>query len=154
MTIDEAITPGPTGVTNEQMRPALKKWIAERNVEALTLIHDTYRQQFEHTMRYVSVKERAYLVAQFGEPIVDPEKMALTNRLKPGRVGVTNKHVAAALEQAVVDRDSKLILLIRKHFPDRFEGAMGNVKSSTRQVITLGLENTQRAEAELGKPLV
>lgn len=154
MKIEDVIEVGALGVTNEQMRPALKKWVAAGDNDALTLIHDTFKQQFEHTLRYLSAGERRYLVRLFGEPVVDPEKLAVTARLKPGRVGVTNKHVVAALEQAVVDRDARLILLVRKHFPDRFDAAMGNLKASTRQVITLGLENCRRIEAEQGKAIV
>lgn len=138
LTIDDVITLTKSGMSNEIMRPAIRKWID--NKEALQLLYDNYPDQFNHTRRYLTISETKIVNDLFGVYKEDPEKTALIHQLKPTRVGVTKKLIADRLVSAISERDVRMILLLRKHFPKMFNSALEKLKAADRNIIIQGLE--------------
>lgn len=137
LTIDQVVTLGKAGMSNEVMRPAIRKWID--NPEALKLLQENYTDQFNHTRRYLTVAETKVINDLFGEYKEDPEKTALIKQLKPSHAGVTKRLIADTLTHALADRDVRLIILLRKHFAKIFEGALERLKAAERKQIIEGL---------------
>ena len=137
LTIEDVVDIPKTGISNEVMRPAIRRWIG--NPEALTLLHDTYTDQFNHTRRYLTVAETKVVNELFGEYREDPEKLALVAQLKPSHAGVTRRLVADTLAKALAERDVRTIILLRKHFPKIFAGAMERLRTVDREAIKDGL---------------
>ena len=59
--IEDIIKPGRYGVTNSQMIPALKKVIAEKSVEKLALLKQTYFYAYDKSIRYLKKSEREFI---------------------------------------------------------------------------------------------
>jgi len=59
--IEDIIKPGRYGVTNSQMIPALKKVIAEKSVEKLVLLKQTYFYAYDKSIRYLKKSEREFI---------------------------------------------------------------------------------------------
>lgn len=60
-TIEDIIEPGPYGVSNTQMIPAMKKAIQEDSTENLRLLKKVYFYTFNKSIRYLTKGERAYI---------------------------------------------------------------------------------------------
>lgn len=61
---EEFVQPGRFGVTNKQMIPAIKKAIAEGNIEQLMLLEKHYLYTFEKSLRYLNKAEKKYITEQ------------------------------------------------------------------------------------------
>lgn len=146
LTVDDVVTIPKTGMSNEVMRPAIRKWIG--SPEALTLLHDNWLDQFNHTRRYLTVAETKVVNELFGEYREDPEKLALIAQLKPSHAGVTRRLVADTLVQSLAARDVRTIILLRKHFPKIFTGALERLKVVDREAIVKGLGRVDLKVAE------
>ena len=59
---DELVQHGKFGVTNTQMIPAIKKAITEESIENLEELKATYFYIFERSLRYLTKRERQYIV--------------------------------------------------------------------------------------------
>ena len=59
--IEDIIKPGRYGVTNSQMIAALKKVIAEKSVEKLALLKQTYFYAYDKSIRYLKKSEREFI---------------------------------------------------------------------------------------------
>lgn len=59
--IEDIIEPGRYGVSSSQMIPAVKKAIAEKSIEKLSLLKNTYFYTFEKSIRYLKKAEREYI---------------------------------------------------------------------------------------------
>jgi hypothetical protein len=59
--IKDIIDPGRYGVSNSQMIPAMKKAIAEKSVEKLSLLKKSYAYTFDKSIRYLKKAEREFI---------------------------------------------------------------------------------------------
>jgi hypothetical protein len=61
LNIEDIIEPGPYGVSNTQMIPAMKKAIQEESLEKLRLLQKIYFYTFHKSIRYLNKREREYI---------------------------------------------------------------------------------------------
>jgi hypothetical protein len=59
--IEDIIEPGRYGVSNSQMIPALKKAIAEKSIEKLSLLKKSYLYTYGKSIRYLKKSEREFI---------------------------------------------------------------------------------------------
>jgi hypothetical protein len=59
--IQDIVEPGRYGVSNSQMIPAMKKAIAEKSIEKLALLKQSYLYTFDKSIRYLKKAERDFI---------------------------------------------------------------------------------------------
>ncbi len=59
--IEDIVEPGRYGVSNSQMIPAMKKAIAEKSIEKLTMLKKSYLYTFDKSIRYLKKAERIFI---------------------------------------------------------------------------------------------
>ena len=93
------VEPGRLGVTNEQMRPALRRW--QDDPEALRQLREEYPRQFEHAvLKYATVAERRKAEEATGPVTVNEAEERFLGTLGLGRQGLTQGAVRQALRDA------------------------------------------------------
>ena len=60
LNIEDIVEPGPYGVSNTQMIPAMKKAITEESIETLIQLKSTYFYIFARSIRYLKKGKRVY----------------------------------------------------------------------------------------------
>jgi hypothetical protein len=59
--IEDIVEPGRYGVSNSQMIPAMKKAIAEKSIEKLTMLKKSYLYTFDKSVCYLKKAERKFI---------------------------------------------------------------------------------------------
>lgn len=132
-TIEELIQAGKRGVTKHQMIPAIKENVDD--AEALKTLYSNYNETFLGSLRYVNkaIRDKVHEVIEITED--DDTKKALEARLKPKRKGVTYHQIIMALEDAADRDDMEEIKLIRKYYPEKYNGSMKYVSKKYKNII-------------------
>jgi hypothetical protein len=129
---------GPRGVTKHQMIPAIREHID--NPDNIKKLYRDYPETFLGSLKYIPQSERnkVNLIIEINEDM-NEEKAELEQRLRPSRKGITYHQIIPALERASDNEDFKEIRLIRKYYPEKFQGSMKYIAKKYLDNITKAL---------------
>jgi hypothetical protein len=123
---ERLVMAGPRGVTRHQMIPAIRENVDKP--ENILKLYQKYPETFMGSLKYIPKGEKALIMPVIEEnheiSPINEEKMLLEQRLRPARKGITYHQIIPALERASEDKNFKEIQLIKKYYPEKFQGSM------------------------------